>query len=213
MDFPEEMPEETIQQCEEIRFSLLREKCIQVYGEEFKIDPSQDIYLFTWSPDPDDLPDADFNTQHHYSFPWIAYFLECCRSGLACVESTQLGRPHYHGWYQIEPRLELARISWIKTLLRHGNYKVTKSLGYFKIGIGRSKVRNCLYYYKKDLIESMFLVDTNPVTRNSKSEVNWNLHLSLFRIPGRKFNTFDTANRISQKQYYANFYKNSGVVS
>ena len=66
--------------------------------QEEKIDPDDKIYLMTWSPDPKQIPDCDFINQHLYCMPYVESYLSFCKSGCACVESSQIGNPHYHTW-------------------------------------------------------------------------------------------------------------------
>jgi len=74
---------------------MIRGEIVDIY--EHMIVDSQPVYLFTWSPDPELLPDSDFITQHKYNVNFLADYLKTCLVGLICVESTQKGNPHYHG--------------------------------------------------------------------------------------------------------------------
>ena len=107
---------------------------------------SDPVYLFTWSPDPELLPDADFKTQHKYSVNFIAEFLDTCLIGLACVEPTQKGNPHYHGWYQVDPITEVERLAYVKTMQKFGLVKITECISYKK-GLWSERC-NGLHYYK-----------------------------------------------------------------
>lgn len=177
---------------------------------ENSIDPDETLYLFTWSPNPDEMPDADFNTQHRYNINLISHYLQTMEIGLACVESSQMGNPHYHGWYQLstDPLKEKLRLALVKTLQRFGNLKITKSKGHYKIG-SLVKQANCLYYYKKDMLQSMATVFCNPITAESMDDLDWNLHKSLFTPKKGRISVADIEDKISQVEFYKQFYQDS----
>jgi len=128
-------------------------KTSEVFYWEDRIDTDRTLYLITWNPDPKELPNADFETQHHYSVNLLSDYLKACECGLFCVETSQLGAPHYHGWYQVSqnPDCERNRIIYIKTMQRFGNLKITKSKGHYKIG-SNSNHANCLLLLQKRFI-------------------------------------------------------------
>lgn len=175
---------------------------------ESEIDETQPVYLFTWSPNPQELPNADFKCQHDFALEFVADFLDGCETGLACVESSQLGNPHYHGWYQIsdEPIKEMKRISYVKVLQKYGLLKITKCKGHYRIN-SYSAHGNALHYYKKDLFGSMEMVLTNPVFAGMKSEIDPNPW--WFSIDGKKHSVIDLENKISNKKFYEDFYADS----
>lgn len=156
-----------------------------VYEHERLIDLDESLYLFTWSPDSKELPDCDFNTQHCHCISTIANFLKTVRIGLACVESTQMGVPHYHGWYQLSKFNDLPRITMVKVLQRLGNLKITKSKGHIKIH-SYIKAANCLYYYKKELLDQSVLIDSNPITKDMVCPINFNDFRYLFVKEGQR---------------------------
>jgi len=90
----------------------------RVWDEETNIDDSADIYLITWSPDPARLPDCDPDYQHRFNVNLLADYLKFCYCGIFCHEFSQLGNPHYHGWYQIctAPNRDRGRVVMIKVL-------------------------------------------------------------------------------------------------
>lgn len=173
------------------------------------IDPEKKLYLFTWSPDPSQLPNADFHCQHDFAMELVAKFLCGCNIGIACVESSQLGNPHYHGWYQVseDSNKELMRICYSKVLTQYGILKITKSKGCFRLN-SYTKAGNCLYYYKKDLFGSMAMVSCNPVVAGMISKIDPNPW--WFDIPGKKYTVADLENKISNRKFYEEFYRNSG---
>lgn len=147
---------------------LIAEKADVIYKAESKIDPNRKIYLMTWSPDPKELPDCDFVNQHTYLVGYVISYLLGCYSGAACVESTQMGNPHYHLWYQCyDGPAESYRIRWVKVMQKLGNVKIeTKGVRYYGINKWYS-ARNALYYYKKDSIGTQLLTPYNPVAADS----------------------------------------------
>lgn len=177
--------------------------------EESTITEDSDLYLLTWSPDPKELPHADFNIQHQFSVDILADYLRSCCNGLICVESTQLGNPHYHGWYQVSanPDKEKMRIVYAKVLQRLGLLKITKSKGCYRIN-SYTKHGNCLHYYKKDLLESMLFVENNPITAYSKCDIDWELNNFFFYAEGKK-SVYNVKDKITNKEFYKQFYKDS----
>jgi len=184
-------------------------KIIDVYEQESSIDPDKSLYLFTWSPNPEEIPDSDFNTQHLFCAPFIADYLLSCGRGIACVESTQLGNPHYHGWYQLsdDPLKERQRLIHIKCLKRFGMVKITSSIGHYKIN-SYVAAANCLHYYKKDMLQSMAWVELNPICSYHKINMDWNQHSMLFTKKGRE-SVADIEDRINLRDFYKEFYANS----
>lgn len=189
------------------------DKIERVLEYEQKIDLNKTLYLFTWAPAPDDLPDCDFDLQHQYNLGLVASFLNACEVGLACVESSQMGRPHYHGWYQLSdnPLKEKVRIAIVKTMQRFAprGLKITQSHGHIKIG-SWSKHANCLYYYKKDLLGMQLFTLPNPITPHSTCSIDWAEYpyRTFFNKGGRE--TVDEyESRISLREFYEDFYKKS----
>lgn len=190
---------------------LIASKTHLVELHETLIDPGQDLYLITWCPDPEHLPNSDFNIQHQFCMDTLSKYLEACEVGLFCVETTQLGRPHYHGWYQIAPdKRDLVRIIHAKVMSETGLLKITKSKGHYKIHSWNNKA-NCLYYYKKDLIQSMLTIETNPITKNMRSNIDWNsmVYSSFFHIKGKRQSIADLEDKLNLHKFYEQFYTNS----
>jgi len=175
------------------------------------IDPSRPVYLFTWSPDPRELPDADFETQHEWCLETVSKYLLFCLSGCACVEANAKSNPHYHGWYQLtdNPVLESKRIAMMKSMQHYApsGFTVEKAVNY-KIN-DYYEHRNSLYYYKKDMYTSMFLIQNNPVTRHSISNINWNEYLFFFKPRKGRISTFELEKKISNRAYFEKYYQNS----
>lgn len=175
-----------------------------IYNEEMKIFKAEKVYLMTWSPDPKELPNADFQMQHNYSLDILSQFLTTMRCGLLCVEATQLGNPHYHGWYQLgESKYTKTRLAITKTLQRIGNLRITEARS-VKPGLWTER-KNGLYYYKKDSLDDMILIKNNPITKDSKFEYNW--ISSVFFSLDLKNTSITT--KISDKQFYLQFYSDS----
>lgn len=185
----------------------LIEKVVTVFDYEYDIDDSRDLYLFTWAPNPADLPDCAFDLQHDYCVPVIASFLSYCSLGLACVESTQMGNPHYHGWYQLsdDTTKEKLRICTVKLMNRLGMLKITKSKGHYRKYTWHNHA-NCLFYYKKDCIQAMLSTNNNPITSCSKSTYDFNRSGHLFVKPGRQ-SVDDIEKSISLYKFYEQFYQ------
>lgn len=184
-------------------------KWMHVYDKEYDIDLDKPLYLFTWSPDPGELPDADFTAQHKFNINIVSQYLSSFKVALACVEATQRGVPHYHGWYQLstDPLLERQRLATVKVLERLGNLKITPSRGHIKKYSLSSKA-NCLYYYKKDMLESMSWIEQNPIYPGMKDNTDWNLHVGLFTKKGRE-SIADLENKVNLRDFYLQFYDNS----
>lgn len=191
---------------------MMYDKVASVILNEEKIDPTKTLYLFTWSPDAKELPDCHFELQHEYNLNYVSEYLKVCECGLACVESTQLGVPHYHGWYQISdnPIKEKVRIIYMKSMLRFGNMKITKSKGHYKIA-SWSPAANCLHYYKKDLLQSQLFVTHNPIVPKEYPQHDWNAFnlRTFFTANGKRETVADIDDKISLREFYKDFYKNS----
>jgi len=169
------------------------------------IDPDEKLYLFTWSPDPKDMPDADLYLQHNVNISTLSDYLKCCSAGVFCVEATQLGNPHYHGWYQINNDYELVRIAIMKTLQRFGNVKLTPG---HKYKIFNWKERgNCLYYYKKDIC-TYYSMLPNPITKDSVSTVNFDILDMVGFFKGDKA-MHKVKDVLSNVQFYRQFYEDT----
>lgn len=179
---------------------------------ESYIDPDKDLYLFTFNPNPEELPDADFQCQHEFALGFVTDFLKGCAIGLACVETTQMGNPHYHGWYQLceDPLMEMRRITAIKVMQKYApkGIRITKPVGNYRIN-SYTEHGNALHYYKKDLHGSMARIAHNPITRYTESTIDWFQRSWWFDKPGKKCTVADLENKISNKQFYQNFYKDS----
>lgn len=179
---------------------------------ESSIDDSLQLYLIIWSPDPKEMPDADFYLQHNVNIDMLKAFLLNVHLGMFTVESSQLGRPHYHGWYQVDLDLELGRIAAVKTMNRFGDVKIAKCRSY-KIN-NYSERKNGLYYYKKDVYGAMGLVDPNPIVASSSSTINFdNIDLVGF-FSKDKGGMMTIKEKISDRQFYRDYYKDTiGFIS
>lgn len=185
---------------------LIERSWVIEYNESC-IDPTEELYLLTWCPDPKELPDSDFYLQHNMNVSLLSDYLKACACGLFCVESTQQGNPHYHGWYQVNPEKEIYRISLIKTLKRFGDVRIVKSRSH-KVNSYNER-KNSLYYYKKDLFTSMLAIDPNPITCSTESTVNFEAaNFASFFSAGKVRDT-TIADKISDRKFYREFYADS----
>jgi len=178
-----------------------------VNTEEEKIDDAKHLYLITWSPDPSKLPDCDYTYTHLYSVNLLADYLKYCSCGLFCLEYTQVGNPHYHGWYQVDGEKEQKRIVLVKVLQKFGNLKITQSRGDYKINQYYQR-GNCLYYYKKDLANN-WQIPKSVITCDTYDDTDWTTKLFFFvNITNRKHVSY-LLDVISNKEYYTKFYEKS----
>lgn len=147
---------------------------------ESQIDSTQKLYGITWCPDPKQLPDSSFDIQHDFNVELLSNFLKGCLCGLFCVEATQNGVPHYHGWYQVtdDPILERYRLTEVKTLKRFGRWE-PKEIKHHKIGCFTSK-GNGLWYYKKEYLFAQRNIMNNPIHSRSEPVNNWGLSGTVF---------------------------------
>jgi len=200
------------QQLDVLYDQQIAEKATVIYNHEYMIDDEAALYLITWSPIFDEQPDCHFEVQHEFNIKTLVSYLKGCSLGIFCVEANQQGFPHYHGWYQLsdDPVKEQLRICMMKVLLRTGKVKVTKSRGHYKIGCWHNH-SNCLYYYKKDCIQSQLLIAKNPVTVDSVSSINWTdlSYARFFSRAGKRQSITDLENQQSLRDFYEEFYRDS----
>ena len=121
-----------------------------------------------------------------------------------------MGKPHYHGWFQINSKMEPLRIAILKSMERFAprGLKITKAT-HIRIN-SYSKRMNGLYYYKKDAVDAMLIYDDSVITRDTYSTINWEACdlLGFFDIRGNKYQV-QASSRVSTLQYYEDFYKDS----
>lgn len=137
--------------------------------EERKINMDHPVYLLTWCPDPKEMIDADFYIQHNVHVSTLSNYLKACACGAFCVEATQRGVPHYHGWYQVNHETEKVRVSIVKTMIRFGRVEIGDAK-HIRPG-SYSSTRNSLHYYKKDVLD--MISEPNPILRDSVSTVDF----------------------------------------
>lgn len=130
------------------------DKAYQILKAESSINPDDDIYLITWNPDPKMIPDDDFVNQHRWCVTQLSFYCKTCDVAVFVLEATQLGNPHYHGFYQVsdDPNKEIGRIMMIKKLQHYAPHglKIEKVKRCYRIN-NWLKGQNALYYYKIDL--------------------------------------------------------------
>lgn len=189
--------------------TLISEIIGKIYSSEMKIDDTKPLYLITWAPNPALLPNADFEMQHDYNVNILADFCKTCDTALFCVESSQLGNPHYHGFYQpTNDRLcEKIRIAIVKTLQEFGLLKIDKSKGMYKRICYWTSHANCLYYYKKDVLDSCFGIPNNPVNKKSKTITNFADYAYMFKQPGVKATSKEILQQMTLRDHYRQFYE------
>lgn len=187
---------------------MIAMKAEAISQAENAIDIDDKLYLLTWSPDPKKLPDCDFLNQHIWCVPYVWDYLNYCKAGCACVESTQLGNPHYHMWYQTyDDNRELGRVAIIKVLSKIGNIKIESSVRYYKIDKWYS-TKNALYYYKEDCINQQLFTPYNPITKDMcLPEINYNDY-NMFFHQGKQ-TVRQCIERASQVHTLREFYKKS----
>lgn len=190
----------------------LQKKLDKVKLYESQINKDEPLYLITWAPNPKDLLDSDFITQHEYNINILSDYIQACEYGLFCVETTQAGNPHYHGWYQVSnnPLRESERIAIVKTMQRFGLVKITKSKGHYKINSYNSHA-NCLHYYKYDMLGPMAFVEKNPICFDTRSTIDWNdmSYARFFNIEGKRQTVADLEDKMTLRDFYKDFYKKS----
>jgi len=186
---------------------MLEQKTETIEFVESQISPDDELYLITWSPDPKEMPNSDFYLQHNVNVELLSGYLKQCKCGLFCVESTQLGNPHYHGWYQVNPATESFRIAYVKTMYRFGQLRIAKARSWKIFNWAESK--NALYYYKKDLLDSMITIDPNPISRDTVSTVNFEVLDLIGFFDNRHKIECRIIDKISDRRFYREFYQDS----
>jgi len=188
----------------------LSEVATIIHDEEEKIDFNEKLILMTWSPDPAQLPDCDFTNQHIFAIQYIITYLQTCKCGVACVEATEAGNPHYHLWYQHSNDYfhERARIKWIKILRRVGNVKITSDVRHVKLN-RYHKVGNALWYYKKEAATLQLYTPYNPVCGTTPPPViDYTDYNMFFHVEGRKTSR-SILEKVSQMKQLDKFYNKS----
>lgn len=187
---------------------VILEKSEIIMIEESKIDLDKHTYLITWNPDPKQSPDANFQIQHRYHINTVAQYLSSCSCGIMCTEPSQLGNPHYHGWYQCSDdfNLEQLRIVTIKVMNYFGKVKIAKAVSIRKNSY--SNVKNCLWYYKKDQMTSMLGMPI--LTRDSKDDTDWQ-SITCNHFFTVKLGDKHIEDKISARQQMIEFYKDSSL--
>lgn len=180
----------------------------KIYDAELLIDSSRELQLITWSPDPSLLPNAPFEMQHEYNVGILADYCKACHTAIFCVETTQMGNPHYHGFYQCtsDPIKEKMRIAVIKTLQQFGLVKVTRSKGQYKLLNYWTPQANCLYYYKKDVLDSMFGTVNNPINADSMCTIDFSDYAYMFKQPGKRVTSSEIVRKQTQREFYKQFF-------
>lgn len=182
-----------------------RAEIIRLMEED--IDEDKALYLITWSPDPKQLPDADFQIQHDFNVNLLAQYLRYCDVGIFCLESSQRGNPHYHGWYQVANDFrEKGRIVAVKTLNRFGELKITECKVSYKVNCYSQKA-NALWYYKKDVHGSMMYYDDSIIVDTSRRDIDWE-KMSMTSFFDKTIDG-DVYNKMTTRKFCMDFYKDS----
>lgn len=176
-----------------------------IYEEESKIDPEEELYLITWCPDPKEIPDADFYVQHNMNIKLLADYLKTCECGVFCVEPTQEGNPHYHGWYQVAMEYQAERVAMMKTMKRFGIVDIKKAK-HFKVGI-YTKQRNALWYYKKELVT--FDMSPNPIFSATETTIDFECMDLVNFFAKVKTTKRDIIRTLAERKFYEDYYRNS----
>lgn len=177
---------------------------------ETRYDPNETVYLFTFTPHPDESPNASIHIEHQYWYNLLIDFLQTCSIGAACVEVNTSGHIHYHGWYQHSEDCiqSLRHYAFIKVFKKYGSHawKVTKAIS-VKPG-NWSKDTNGFYYYRKECTGAMLRVFPNPVFAcTPKDESDW-AYKVFFNKDIKNKTIID---KISDRQYYLQFYSEKDV--
>lgn len=212
-EVPQEFPYSGVYDADLLAVDLVMvKKHLVVDYYESQIDRTKELYLFTFSPTPDNLPDADFNSQHEFAMSLVVDFLQGCELGLACVESNLMGNPHYHGWFQKSEdfRKEQWRIAVVKTMAVHApaGLRFTKCKGHYHLST-YCQQGNALHYYKKDLHGAMQHIPHNPITQVTVSDIDYSSCVWWFNCPGKKKTVEQLEDKLSNKKFYEQFYMNS----
>lgn len=200
----------TLDNSHEVTDERAARKAAMILAAESSIDPNRSIYLITWSPDPKQLPNADFRVQHSVNIDLLRVYLKACYSGIICVESTQLGNPHYHGWYQTCGCTEQWRIVAVKTMQRFGLVKIDKIKRSYRINSYTQK-NNALYYYKKDMLDDMLFIDLNPITSDTHVDIDFS-KLNIISFLDTRYDKKQSKSAIevlNDQMTYLEFYKDT----
>lgn len=185
------------------------EKLGKIFQAEEAIEDKKELYLITWSPSPSDLPNADFNVCHDFNVQILVDYCKACSTAIWCVESTQKGNPHYHGFYQVSEDYHTERIRQciIKVLQRFGRLDITKSKGMYKRHNYWTSHANCLYYYKKETLTRQLRTPNSVIDKDCKpKEDNWAACAWMFVIDGKRQAFKDLEEKLTLRNYYKAFY-------
>lgn len=186
-----------------IEDSILVTRMGDIYEAESLLTDDDEVILITWSPNPKDLPDADFRYQHLFNVNLLSDFLKVVKKGCFCVEATLDGNPHYHGWYVKNPDSEKLRLVFISTFKKVGNLKQTKCRSIRTLRY--SSPRNGLYYYKKELA-SYACYPHSVILSTTRDDTDWN-YKNFFDKSAT--GTVNVTDKITDRQFYLQFYADS----
>jgi len=196
----------------EMDYDELIERGEKIEYAESEIDRNETVYLMTFSPDPANLPDCDPHLQHYWCLDFISGFLGYCKSGLFCLEYSQMGNPHYHGWYQVDDINAIYKACRMKMLTRFGLCKITKAKSY-KIN-SYSERMNALHYYKKEVFT--LAVRCSIIDKDTKPPIDvGNTGYMFFMVsarglsPSKRLEVEAYQAAQSHKQFMIDFYKDS----
>lgn len=172
---------------------------------EYSIDDSQPLYLITWCPDEKKLPDADFYLQHNVNVKLLADYLSSCERGVWCVEATQKGVPHYHGWYQVSAERDKLRIAIMKTMLVFGLVDIKPMTRAYRPFSFTAK-NNCLHYYKKGICD--YLTSPQIIFCDTVSTVNFDV-MDIVEFFGKRREGLTVRGHVMETKDARDFYEDT----
>jgi len=140
---------------------------------ERELDPDEDVYLFTWSPNPKRM---DFRPYKNYmQHIWLTFYgiNQAWDKFCICPElNPESGAVHYHGWYTMKDY-----VKWFKVFKPRLN-----TLGFTKINLLKHKESKdeALAYYKKNFADTKEIMYPLPIPYSHINYKNVNLVIRNF---------------------------------
>lgn len=121
--------------------------CFEAENDIYNTDQ---VILFTWSPDPKKYPSAEPRKQYKFVICWLLANARKCMSTFSFVPELNLsGNVHIHGWYVVRDK-----ISYYKWFLPRA-----RQLGFVKVNLMQSK--EALNYYRKEINDTVQILGDN----------------------------------------------------